>query len=83
MKSQFNDLISRFEIFPRLIDAESSEEWMFRWDLVDAPRKQLKVIAHYESRVKTDDLDALFAIVRLAQSAYLSRMRQCHCGKWF
>jgi hypothetical protein len=83
MRSQFNDLISRFKIFPRLIDTESFEEWGFRWELVHAPRKELNPRAHRESKWTTDDLDALFAIVRLAQSAYLSRMKQRHCGDWF
>jgi hypothetical protein len=75
MTARFNDLISRFKVFPRLIDTESSEEWIFRWELVHAPRKELKSMAARSKR-RMDDLDALFAIV-------LSRMMQCYCDKWY
>jgi hypothetical protein len=83
LRQKFNRLVSRYKVFPLLIDTEFSGSWTFRWELVDAPRRQLKHDKHARSRTTTDDLDALLAVVRLAQFGYLSRLNRCHCGKWY
>ena len=82
--AEFNKLMSRCKVYPRLIDLDFWQEgFRFRWDLVRAPRKALKRSPRRPKRETCDDLDALFAIVRLAQFGYLSRLKKCPCGEWF
>lgn len=86
MTAQFNQMIARFKVYPQLIDTDFEKAWKFRWDLVRAPRKQLKPMREPDHKWTTDDLSALFGIVRLAQSGYLSRVKMCArrgCNKWF
>jgi hypothetical protein len=83
LRQKFNRLLARYKVFPFLYDAESSDSWIFRWELVDAPRRQLKRNKYAPPKATTDDLDALLAVVRLAQFGYLSRLNRCHCGNWY
>lgn len=83
LRRKFNRLLAGYKVFPLLIDTEFSEAWTFRWELVDAPRRQLKRRKYSHPKETADDLDALFAVVRLAQFGYLSRLKQCHCGNWY
>ena len=82
--AEFNKLMCRCKVYPRLIDLDFWHEgFRFRWDLVRAPRKALKRFHGRPKKETCDDLDALLAIVRLAQFGYLSRLKKCPCGKWF
>jgi len=85
MSDEFNRLISRCQIYPHLMDTDFyGAGWTFRWDLVRAPRKQLHdTNKRFDPSLPIDDLDALLAIVRLAQWNMLSRLRHCHCKRWY
>jgi hypothetical protein len=84
LMAKFDRLISRCKVYPHLVDLDfSSPEWIFRWDLVKAPRKALKPRPNAHPKETEDDLDALLSIVRLAQFGYLSRLKRCPCDNWY